>query len=158
MLVLCRCQLSAFQNIFGASHLFVSNWRQIVSSEELKECMDFCKMSQQLHMCWSCFIIIIHGDRSPNLVHFKKQSMALQYMLPNPTPLDIHDTCAMNKWKKFHRTWKSYSFATELNEKSEQKQIVTLLTVIKEEAHEIFSTFTGRERGGDEVKIVSTYL
>ena len=49
-----------------------------------------------------------------------------------------------------------YSLAIELNEKSEQKQIATLLTVIKEEARGVFSTFTGWEREGDEVKKVRT--
>ena len=43
-----------------------------------------------------------------------------------------------------------------VEQKSEQKQIATLLTVIKEEAREVFSTFTSWEREGDKVKIVRT--
>ena len=43
--------------------------------------------------------------------------------------------------KKFKQAWESYSLATELNEKSEAIQVATLLTVIGEEAREVFSTF-----------------
>ena len=66
---------------------------------------------------------------------------APQYTLPPPAPLDIHDTNAADKWKKFKRAWTNYSLATELNKKSEPIQVATLLTVIGEEAREVFSTF-----------------
>ena len=78
---------------------------------------------------------------------------ASQYTLPPPAPLDIHDANAADKWKKFRRAWASYSLATELNEKSETIQVATLLTVIGEEAREVFSTFTDWTREGDESKI-----
>ena len=55
--------------------------------------------------------------------------------------LEIYNLQAAKKWKKFKRAWDSYSLATELNEKSEAIQVVTLLTVIGEEACEVFSTF-----------------
>ena len=63
------------------------------------------------------------------------------YTLPPPPALEIHDLQAAEKWKKFKRAWDSYSLATELNEKSEAIQVATLLTVIGEEAREVFSTF-----------------
>ena len=77
---------------------------------------------------------------------------APQYTLPPPAPLDIHDTNAADKWKKFKTAWTNYSLATELNKRS--KPVATLLTVISEEARKVFSTFTDWTNEGDKVKIV----
>ena len=74
-------------------------------------------------------------------------------MLPPPSTLDIDDQQAAEKWKKFKRAWTNYSLATELNKKSEAVQVATLLTVIGEEAREVFSTFTGWAEDGDDSKI-----
>ena len=41
----------------------------------------------------------------------------------------------------------------ELNKKSEAVQVATLLTVIGEEARDMYSTFTGWEDEGDKAKI-----
>lgn len=79
---------------------------------------------------------------------------APQYTLPPPAPLDIHDTNAADKWKKFKRAWTNYSLATELNKKSQPIQVATLLTVIGEEARKVFSTFTDWTDEGDDAKIV----
>ena len=78
--------------------------------------------------------------------------MASGYSLPPPLPLEIHSTNASEKWKKFYRAWNSYIVATELNKKSEAVQLATLLTVIGEEAREVFATFTW-EAEGDDAKI-----
>ena len=75
------------------------------------------------------------------------------YMLPPPPVLEIHDSQAAEKWKKFKRAWNNYSLATELNKKSEAVQVATLLTVIGEEAREVFSTFTDWTTEGDDSKI-----
>ncbi len=75
------------------------------------------------------------------------------YTLPPPPALDIHDSQAAEKWKKFKRAWTNYALATELNKKSEEIQVATLLTVIGEEAREVFSTFTGWAAEGDDSKI-----
>ena len=75
------------------------------------------------------------------------------YMLPPPQTLEIHDTQAAEKWKKFKRAWTNYALATELNTKSEAVQVATLLTVIGEEAREVFSTFTDWV-DDDEAKIL----
>ena len=42
---------------------------------------------------------------------------------------------------------------TELNKKPEAVQVATQLTVIGEEAHEVFSTFTDWAAEGDDAKI-----
>ena len=47
----------------------------------------------------------------------------------------------------------AYALATGLNEKAEDVQVATLLTVIGEEAREVYSTFTGWENAGDSKKI-----
>ena len=74
-------------------------------------------------------------------------------MLPPPQTLEIHDTQAAEKWKKFKRAWTNYALATELNTKSEAVPVATLLTVIGEEAREVFSTFTDWV-DDDEAKIL----
>ena len=78
---------------------------------------------------------------------------ASNYVLPPPPPLEIHDSQAAEKWKKFKRAWTSYALATGLNDKAEAVQVATLLTVIGEEAREVFSTFTDWSAEGDDAKI-----
>ena len=73
-------------------------------------------------------------------------------LLPVPQSLEIHDSQAAEKWKRFKRAWSSYTLATELNDKTEKVQVATLLTVIGEEAREVFATFTW-DTVGDESKI-----
>jgi len=70
-----------------------------------------------------------------------------------PPPLNIHNAQAADKWKKFKQTWACYSLATELNKKLEPIQVATLLTVIREEAREVFSILTGWAEEGDEAKV-----
>lgn len=78
--------------------------------------------------------------------------MATAYALPPPSALEIHDSNAAEKWKKFRLAWENYSLATELNKKPEAVQVATLLTVVGEEAREVYSTFTW-ENDGDSKKI-----
>lgn len=73
--------------------------------------------------------------------------------LPPPPSLEIHDANAAEKWKKFELAWRNYALATELSEKDEKIQVATLLTVIGEEAREVYSTFTDWARAGDKEKI-----
>ena len=82
-----------------------------------------------------------------------KLEMASPFTLPPLAPLDIYDSNAADKWKKFIRTWTNYSLATELNKKSEPIQVATLLTVIGEDAHKVFSTFTNWDSDDDNAKI-----
>jgi len=69
--------------------------------------------------------------------------------LPPPSVLDIHDAQASEKWARFKRAWDSYALAMELGKKSEAIQVATLLTVIGEDAREVFSTFTWANEGDD---------
>ena len=81
------------------------------------------------------------------------QKMASGHSLLPPTPLDIHDQNAAEKWKKFNLAWNSYALATELDTKLEGVQVATLLMVIGEEARDVYSTFTDWANEGDENKI-----
>ena len=74
-------------------------------------------------------------------------------MLPPPTALEIHDPLVAEKWKRFKRAWTNYSLATGLDKKDEAIQVATLLTVIGEEAREVFSTFGDWAAEGDAAKI-----
>ena len=55
--------------------------------------------------------------------------------------------------KKFKRAWLNFSSATELNKKPEPVQVATLLTVVGEEAREVFATFIDWAEEGDDEKI-----
>ena len=62
--------------------------------------------------------------------------------LPPPQPLDIHGANCTEKWRRFEVAWSNYVLATELNAKDESIQVATLLTIIGEDAREVFSTFS----------------
>ena len=79
--------------------------------------------------------------------------MASGFNLPPPAPLAIHDQNAADKWKKFRLAWTNYALAAELGKKSEAVQVATLLTVIGEEARDVYSTFTGWADEADANKL-----
>ena len=78
--------------------------------------------------------------------------MASNNLLSVPQPLEIRDSQAAEKLKCFKRAWTSYTLATELDTKAEKVQLATLLTVIGEEAREVFTTFSWNT-AGDKAKI-----
>ena len=95
---------------------------------------------------------------SGNILHIANRlqvnkSMASGFSLPPPAPLEIHDPNVAERWKKFLLAWENYVLATELNKKGEPVQVATLLTVIGEEAREVYSTFNDWAEDGDDKKI-----
>ena len=76
------------------------------------------------------------------------------FALPPPTPLDIHDSNAAEKWKEFEQAWRNYSIAMKLHQEPETVQIATFLTVIGAKARKVFSTFTFAEGNGDRIQPV----
>ncbi len=70
--------------------------------------------------------------------------MATGFSLPPPPTLDIHDSNVSEKWKQFKLAWDSYSLATELNKKSEEVQVATLLTIIGEDGRHVFNVYMGK--------------
>ena len=71
----------------------------------------------------------------------KQSTMATGFTLTPPPPLEINDGNIAEKWKKFRLAWSNYVLATEVDKKSEAVQVATLLTVIGEEARDVYSTF-----------------
>ena len=78
--------------------------------------------------------------------------MVLRYELPPPAALDINDSQASEKWKKYKLAWTNYAMVTELA-RNQTVQGATLLTVKGEEAREAFSTLTDRAEEGDATRI-----
>ena len=63
--------------------------------------------------------------------------MATGFTLPPLPALEIHDSNAFEKWKKFELAWKNYSLASKLHKETEDIQVATLLTIIGEEARDV---------------------
>ena len=78
--------------------------------------------------------------------------MVSGYTLQPPAQLEIHDSNASEKWKRFFLAWTNYALATELGNKSEAVQVATLLTVIGDEGREIYSTLTWDDVDADEIE------
>ena len=67
--------------------------------------------------------------------------MATGFVLPPLSSLEIHDPNAAEKWKKFLLAWTNYAFAAKLDKEDEAVQVATLLTVIGEDARNVYRTF-----------------
>ena len=76
------------------------------------------------------------------------------FALPPPTPLDIHDSNAAEKWKEFEQAWRNYSIAMKLHQEPETVQIATLLMVIGAEARKVFSMFMFAKGNHDRIQLV----
>ena len=82
--------------------------------------------------------------------------LASNYNMLPPLPLlEVHDPQAAEKRKWIKRAWMSYSLATSLSQKPNAVQVTTLLTMIGEEACQVFSTFSGWDHAGDGAKMES---
>ena len=77
---------------------------------------------------------------------------AASFGLPPPEPLQLQQGNTAQKWKKFKQSWNNYEIATGVAKKDEPTRVATLLTVIGEEAVDVYSTFTWNEEG-DDLKI-----
>ena len=69
--------------------------------------------------------------------------------LPVSAPLEIHDSNAADKWRKFLAAWENYALATELGDKPQY-----VLTVIGEDGREVYSTLRDWAHDGDDHRIV----
>ena len=74
--------------------------------------------------------------------------------LPVPAPLEIHDSKAAEKWRKFLVAWENYALATELGDKPQSVQVATLLTVIGDDGREVYSTLRDWAHDGDDRRIL----
>ena len=88
---------------------------------------------------------MIRTNKKPQKLRARNKTsleMAVGYALPPPAALDIHDSQASEKWKKFKLALSNYAMATEHDKKSEAVQVATLLAVIGEEARDVFLMLT----------------
>ena len=69
-------------------------------------------------------------------------------------PLEIHDSNAADKWRKFLAAWENYALATELGDKPQSVQVATLLTVIVEDGRTGCSTLRDYVQDGDDRRIL----
>jgi len=63
-------------------------------------------------------------------------------MLPPPPPLEIHDVAVSEKWRDWKEAWHEYALATDVDDKSEDKQVAVLLTALGPAARKVYRTFT----------------
>ena len=100
---------------------------------------------------WSSFSGPILHKAYPNRVE-KVWHRDMHYHR-HPLSRFIPQTPQRNAGKKFLLAWENYALATELTKKAEGVQVATLLTVIGEEAREVYATLNDWENDGDEKKI-----
>ena len=74
--------------------------------------------------------------------------MAMQFGLPPPQPLDLSSLNISENWKKFKQKYTSYG----INKKESATRVAPLLTVIGNEAIDVFNTLTW-DAEGDDTKI-----
>lgn len=83
--------------------------------------------------------------------------MAMQFGLPPPEPLNLSGGNICENWKKFKQKYNNYEIATGINKKDDATRVATLLTVIGNEAIDVFNTLSWDEEG-DEQKIEKVLL
>ena len=80
------------------------------------------------------------------------QEMAVHFGLPPPEPLDLSGGNISENWKKFKQKFTNYEIATGINKKESATSVATLLTVIGNDAIDVFNTITW-DAEGDDTKI-----
>lgn len=68
--------------------------------------------------------------------------MASSGSLPAPSYLNLSDGNISQAWKKFKQKFKNYELAAGIKDKPGEIRVATLLTLIGDEALEVFNTFT----------------
>ena len=77
------------------------------------------------------------------------EEMAMHFGLPPPEPLDLSGGNISENWKKFKQKFTNYEIATGINKKESATRVVTLLTVIGNDAIDVFNTITWNAEGDD---------
>ena len=76
--------------------------------------------------------------------------MAMQLGLPPPEPLDLSGGNVSENWRKFKQKYTNYEIATGISSKPSATRVATLLTVISNDAIDVFNTITWDEEGDDK--------
>ena len=72
--------------------------------------------------------------------------------LPPPEPLDLSGGNISENWKKFKQKFTNYEIVTGINKKESATRVATLLTVIGNDAIDVFNTIAW-DAEGDDTKI-----
>ena len=76
--------------------------------------------------------------------------MAMQLGLPPLEPLNLSGGNISANWKKFKQKYTNYDIATRISSKDSVTRVATLLTVIGNDAIDVFNTLTWNEEGDDK--------
>ena len=76
--------------------------------------------------------------------------MAMHLGLPPPEALDLSGGNISANWKKFKQKYANYEVATGISSKDSATRVATLLTVIGNDAIDVFNTLTWDEEGDDK--------
>ena len=74
------------------------------------------------------------------------------FTIPAPAPLDMASSNLAENWKKFKQRYKNFELATGIASKTDAQRVATILSVIGQEAVDVYNTFTWAE-AGDSTKI-----
>lgn len=79
-------------------------------------------------------------------------AMAERQFFPPPEPLQLSIGNSSQNWKRFKQKWSNYELATGVADKDDAIRVATILTVIGDEALDVYNTFTCDDEE-DKVKI-----
>ena len=82
--------------------------------------------------------------------------MVMHLGLLPPEALDLSGGNILAKWKKFKQKYADYEIVTRISSKDSVTRVATLLTVIGNDAIDVFNTLTWDEDGNDK-KIEKRY-
>ena len=74
------------------------------------------------------------------------------FTIPAPAPLDMASSNLAENWKKFKQRYNNFELATGIASKTNAERVATILSVIGQEAVDVYNTFTWAE-AGDSTKI-----
>ena len=77
---------------------------------------------------------------------------AMHLVLPPPEPLDLSSGNVSESWKKFRQKYTNYEIATGIHTKESATRVATFLTIIGNDAIDVFNTLTW-DFVGDDKKI-----
>src|SRR5690348_10714200 len=62
-------------------------------------------------------------------------------IIPVPKTLNLHQGNVAENWKKFKAAWSNYELASGISEKKSEVKVATLLSIIGEDAVELYESF-----------------
>ena len=80
------------------------------------------------------------------------ENMAGRQLLNPPDPLQLSKGNSSQNWKRFKQKWNNYELATDIAGKDDQVRVATFLTVIGDEALDVYNAFTW-DSDEDKVKM-----